>query len=59
MHAFGPYRDTEVIDFNDLKGQQLFAISGNTGAGKTTILMGLALRCMEMQVEKIGKTKQC
>lgn len=42
MHAFGPYRDTEVIDFNDLKGQQLFAISGNTGAGKTTIFDGIS-----------------
>lgn len=37
MTAFGPYRDLEVIDFTLLKEQQLFVISGPTGAGKTTI----------------------
>lgn len=37
MTAFGPYRDLEVIDFTQLKEQQLFVISGPTGAGKTTI----------------------
>ncbi|TVX97374.1 SbcC/MukB-like Walker B domain-containing protein [Cohnella terricola] len=37
MTAFGPYRDTETIDFGLLGDQRLFVISGNTGAGKTTI----------------------
>jgi len=37
MTAFGPYRDTETIDFGLLGEQRLFVISGNTGAGKTTI----------------------
>ncbi|MEQ6376002.1 SMC family ATPase [Bacillaceae bacterium S4-13-56] len=37
MTAFGPYRETEIIDFKDLQGQQLFVVSGKTGAGKTTI----------------------
>ncbi len=37
MTAFGPYRDKEVIDFTELKENRLFVISGNTGAGKTTI----------------------
>ncbi|MCC3359117.1 AAA family ATPase [Bacillus sp. REN16] len=37
MTAFGPYKDTEVIDFTELKNNRLFVISGNTGAGKTTI----------------------
>ncbi|MFC5402199.1 AAA family ATPase [Cohnella soli] len=37
MTAFGPYRDTETIDFSLLEDRQLFVISGNTGAGKTTI----------------------
>jgi DNA repair protein SbcC/Rad50 len=35
--AFGPYKDCEVIDFTELKGNRLFVVSGNTGAGKTTI----------------------
>ncbi|WP_342544316.1 SMC family ATPase [Lysinibacillus sp. FSL W7-1291] len=35
--AFGPYKDTEVIDFQELGEHRLFAISGKTGAGKTTI----------------------
>ncbi|WJE54895.1 SMC family ATPase [Bacillus cereus] len=37
MTAFGPYKQREVIDFNDLGDHRIFAISGNTGAGKTTI----------------------
>ncbi|MGO4369991.1 AAA family ATPase [Paenibacillus sp. MCAF20] len=37
MTAFGPYRDVETIDFSLLQDQRLFVISGNTGAGKTTI----------------------
>jgi len=37
MTAFGPYREKEVIDFTELKEHRLFVISGNTGAGKTTI----------------------
>lgn len=41
MTAFGPYKDKAVIDFNDLQGNQLFVISGNTGAGKTTIFDGI------------------
>jgi len=35
--AFGPYKHTEVIDFQQLGEFRLFAISGKTGAGKTTI----------------------
>ncbi|MEK5488422.1 SMC family ATPase [Lysinibacillus sp. FSL M8-0355] len=35
--AFGPYKDTEIIDFQELGEHRLFAISGKTGAGKTTI----------------------
>ncbi|MEK3883062.1 SMC family ATPase [Paenibacillus sp. PL2-23] len=37
MRAFGPYRDAEIIDFQKLEDRRLFVISGNTGAGKTTI----------------------
>lgn len=41
MTAFGPYKDTEVIDFAQLQGHHLFVISGATGAGKTTIFDGI------------------
>ncbi|MEL3956668.1 SMC family ATPase [Caldifermentibacillus hisashii] len=37
MTAFGPYKDREVIDFTELDENRIFVISGNTGAGKTTI----------------------
>lgn len=37
MTAFGPYKNSEVIDFTELKNNRLFVVSGNTGAGKTTI----------------------
>lgn len=41
MTAFGPYKDKVVIDFNELRDNKLFVISGNTGAGKTTIFDGI------------------
>lgn len=37
MTSFGSYKEREVIDFERLKGNDLFVISGPTGAGKTTI----------------------
>lgn len=41
MTAFGPYKQTETIDFRTLGDHKLFVISGNTGAGKTTIFDGI------------------
>ena len=37
MQAFGPFAQTETIDFSELYRHQLFLISGPTGSGKTTI----------------------
>ena len=37
MTAFGPYKDTQRIDFTMLGADGLFLITGDTGAGKTTI----------------------
>lgn len=40
--AFGPYATKQVIDFTQLQGRNLFVITGDTGAGKTTILDGIS-----------------
>lgn len=38
MKAFGPFLKEQKIDFSSFEKSGLFLISGNTGAGKTTIL---------------------
>lgn len=37
LSAFGPYAHKQVIDFTELSGNNLFLITGPTGAGKTTV----------------------
>lgn len=37
LSAFGPYAGKEVIDFDKLGSKGLYIITGETGAGKTTI----------------------
>jgi len=37
MSAFGPYAGKETLDFRNLQGNNIFLITGPTGAGKTTI----------------------
>ncbi len=37
MSAFGPYAGLETIDFEELGREGLYLITGDTGAGKTTI----------------------
>lgn len=38
ISAFGPYANKQILDFEtNLNGKNMFVISGNTGAGKTTI----------------------
>ena len=37
INAFGPFVDKTVIKFNDFGNNGLFLITGDTGAGKTTI----------------------
>ncbi|MCZ2259675.1 AAA family ATPase [Sporosarcina sp. G11-34] len=41
MTGFGPYKETEIVDFRELKDNRLFVISGATGSGKTTIFDGI------------------
>lgn len=38
MHSFGPFAKEQVIDFSLLQSHRLFLVTGQTGAGKTTIL---------------------
>ncbi len=37
MTAFGPYADTQVLELDKLGRQGIFLITGDTGAGKTSI----------------------
>ncbi len=47
MSAFGYMRKNTEIDFERLGSQGLYLITGDTGAGKTTILTRSCLPCME------------
>lgn len=37
MTAFGPFVEKQEIDFTGLSGEEIFLVTGETGAGKTTI----------------------
>ncbi|SDJ69125.1 exonuclease SbcC [Actinopolyspora mzabensis] len=38
LSAFGPFRDRQRVDFDELGADGLFLLHGDTGAGKTTVL---------------------
>ena len=41
LSGWGPYKDTQTIDFTPVQSGGLFLIAGPTGAGKTTIFDGI------------------
>ena len=41
ISGWGPYKDTQTVDFTPLQAGGLFLITGPTGAGKTTIFDGI------------------
>ncbi len=42
LTGFGPFRETQVVDFDDVADDGLFLISGRTGTGKSSILDGVS-----------------
>ena len=42
LSAFGPFADTQVVEFDALGADGLFLVQGDTGAGKTTLLDAVA-----------------
>jgi len=55
MSAFGPFPETETIDFTALGKNPLFLINGPTGSGKTTILDGI---CYALYGETTGNERE-
>ncbi|QPG06350.1 SMC family ATPase [Salinimonas marina] len=55
MQAFGPFADSQSIDFSRLGHNPLFLINGPTGAGKTSILDAL---CYALYGETTGNERE-
>ncbi len=55
LTAFGPFPDTQTVDFRPALSARLFGIYGPTGAGKTSILDGI---CFALFGESSGQERQ-
>ncbi|MEG2310405.1 MAG: SMC family ATPase [Clostridia bacterium] len=54
ISAFGPYSDIEEIDFNKFGQSGIFLVTGDTGAGKTTIFDAI---CFALYGEVSGQDR--
>lgn len=55
--AFGPYKDTEIIDFQELGEHRLFAISGKTVQEKQPFLMPFVMPFTDQAVVRIVRIR--
>ncbi|MCK5881762.1 MAG: SMC family ATPase, partial [Sinobacterium sp.] len=55
IQAFGPFAQTETINFSDLGENPLFLINGPTGAGKSSILDAI---CFALYGQTTGKERE-
>lgn len=55
MSAFGPYAGKVTLDMQKLGKSGIYLITGDTGAGKTTILMRFLMRFTARQAVITGK----
>ncbi|GAA3918341.1 SMC family ATPase [Litoribacillus peritrichatus] len=55
IQAFGPFADTQTIEFDRLGANPLFLINGPTGAGKSSILDAI---CFALYGQTTGKERE-
>ncbi len=55
MTAFGPYAETELVDFSQFGRSCLFLVTGDTGAGKTSIFDAISFA---LYGETSGRTRK-
>ena len=59
LSAFGPYAREQVLDFSKLGTGGVYLITGDTGAGKTTIFDGIIFALYGKASGKAGSHPLC